>query len=234
MKNKIVTGILSALLLVSIAGNVYLFSNNNELKVASIDNETEVTNLNTKISETDAKLKEAESKSTELENNISELKSQVEELTKQIEEVKANPFGIVDCEPTTKYTNDEAEIFGRPEENGGLVDTVAINTELTVTGTTEDGSWSRVEHAGMICFIKSSLLSDSKTQVKKSSGSSSSSGGTSSSGSASSGSSSGGSASSGTAGGPPHTGINGTHSSGRYDGGKTGADCSDLNLGGVY
>ena len=143
-----------------------------------------------------------------------------------------NPYNIVDCDPVTKYTNTGSNIRAIPAKDGELVDTVAINTELTVTGTTEDGSWSRIEHAGMVCFIKSSLLSDSKTKVekpKKSSSSSSSSGGTAQAPSTPAPSGGGSSGGGSTAGGPPKTGVGSQPPIG-----TKGADCSNENWGGVY
>lgn len=90
----------------------------------------------------------------------------VEETTEVVEEEDANPYDIVDCDPVTKYTNTASNIRGIPDKKGELIDSVSINTQLTKTGETSDGSWSRVEHNGMVCFIKSSLLSDSKTEVQ--------------------------------------------------------------------
>lgn len=94
-----------------------------------------------------------------------------EETTEEVVETvetpveNTNPYNVTDCDPITKYTNTNANIRAIPDKSGELINTVSINTELTVTGTTDNG-WSRVESNGVVCFIKSSLLSDNKTEVK--------------------------------------------------------------------
>lgn len=73
---------------------------------------------------------------------------------------------VTDCDPVTRYTNTNANIRAQGTKDSDLVDSVSINTGVLQTGTTQDG-WSRIEHNGLVCFIKSSLLSDTKTEVKK-------------------------------------------------------------------
>lgn len=101
---------------------------------------------------------------------------EVEETTEAPVE-NTNPYNVTDCDPVTKYTNTNANIRAIPDKSGELINTVSLNTALQVTGTTDNG-WSRVENSGVICYIKSSLLSDTKTEVKQPSSGSYSSGST--------------------------------------------------------
>lgn len=74
---------------------------------------------------------------------------------------------VAECEPVTRYTNvPKANVRASADKAGMLVDSVSLNTEVVVTGTTETG-WSETERNGVVCFIKSSLLSDAKTAVAK-------------------------------------------------------------------
>lgn len=126
------------------------------------------------IAETEVEIVEIEGGDGEevTEEVVESTETEVEE-TKPVE--NTNLFNIVDCDPVTKYTNTNANIRAIPDKSGELVDTVTTNTELTINGTTEDGSWSRTERNGVVCYIKSSLLSDTKTEVKQPSNSGSAS-----------------------------------------------------------
>lgn len=92
-----------------------------------------------------------------------------EESTEETEAPEETPslgYVLTECSPQTKYTNTNANIRATPDKSGTLVNTVSINTEFQVTATTDTG-WSRIESNGVVCFIKSSLLSDTKTEVKQ-------------------------------------------------------------------
>lgn len=238
MKNKIVIGLLSVMLIISVVGIVYQINQNNILKESISSSAFELETLENTISETDTAIADANDKNVELEKTISDLQSQIDELQTELEKATENPYNIV---PITlvKYTNADADIYSIPDKKGELIDSVAINTQLTKTGETADGSWSRIEHNGMVCFIKSSLLSDSKTEVKKpskgvatqeqstpqpSTPSTPSTGGNNSGGGASNGNPDLGS----MYGDAPQGG------SGGYNGGTTGSDMGDRNYGGGY
>lgn len=78
--------------------------------------------------------------------------------------VVATPNGVESISPITKYTNKDCNVRSLPDANSELVNTLPVNTEVTVVGITESG-WSQIENNGILCFIKSSLLSDSKIEV---------------------------------------------------------------------
>lgn len=104
-----------------------------------------------------------ESTVTETES-VSEVATESVETQAKVESSPANGvFNIVACTPTMKYANTNANIRAIPNKEGDLVATVSLNTEITVIGTVDD--WSQIEHNGVVCYIKSSLLSDSKIEV---------------------------------------------------------------------
>lgn len=104
-----------------------------------------------------------ESTVTETES-ISEVATESVETQANVENSPANGvFNIVACTPTMKYANTDANIRAIPDKEGDLVATVSLNTEITVIGIVDD--WSQIEHNGVVCYIKSSLLSDSKIEV---------------------------------------------------------------------
>lgn len=95
---------------------------------------------------------------------ISEVATESVETQAKVESSPANGvFNIVACTPTMKYANTNANIRAIPDKEGDLVATVSLNTEITVIGTVDN--WSQIEHNGVVCYIKSSLLSDSKIEV---------------------------------------------------------------------
>ena len=247
MKNKIIVGILVGLISLNIIGCGCGTPKQEETLTTTIENESvKETESMEIVTET---VEDYSDDTEETEEVVSE--DATEEVVEETPVENTNPYNIVDCDPVTKYTNTGSNIRSIPDKNGELIDTVAINTELTVTGTTEDGSWSRVEHAGMVCFVKSSLLSDSKTKVQTSnnsggsssnsgggsSSSNSNSGGTSSSNSNSGGGSSNNSGGGAAAGNPDLSGMFGSNpqgGSGGYGGGTTGSTTEGENWGGAY
>ena len=107
--------------------------------------------------------------------------------------VDTNVYGVVAVEPVVKYANKSLNVRAIPSTDGELVGTAVANTEITVVGTTSASGyegWTQVEYNGVVAFIKSTLLSDSKVKISapaKNTNSSSSGSGSSASTSASSG-----------------------------------------------
>jgi len=96
-----------------------------------------------------------------------------EEVTEETtEEAKEEPTYMPEVtlfdEPVTKYTNTSCNVRQFDSKDANLITTLSLNTAVTVTGTTESG-WSQVNIDGVNAYIKSSLLSDTKTETSKSS-----------------------------------------------------------------
>lgn len=74
-----------------------------------------------------------------------------------------------------RYTNTSSNIRKTPDKDGEKLTSLSINTEVSVLGITtpenKADEWSliqlSIENTDTYCFIKSSLLSDTKTEVKK-------------------------------------------------------------------
>ena len=108
--------------------------------------------------------------------NVEEVEEPVEEVTeteevteveKVSEEQETEAF-----EEYTRYTNTSVNIRSLPSKEGEVLGTYPINTEVKVVGVDDD--WSQISYDGCVAFIKSSLLSESKTEVKQTTSSSSS------------------------------------------------------------
>lgn len=69
-------------------------------------------------------------------------------------------------EPYTMYTNTACNIRGRATKDSTLLGTYPINTEVTVVG--EQDGWSQLVYDGCVAYIKSTLLSSTKTEVSSS------------------------------------------------------------------
>ncbi len=110
------------------------------------------------IKETEPKEEEPEIPAETTEGTETETEAPAEEQAVDV------GYTVTDCEPTTKYANTNCNIRSIPDKSGELVGTASTNTEIRVTGTTDTG-WSRIEFNGVVCFIKSSLLSGSKIAV---------------------------------------------------------------------
>lgn len=149
----------------------------------------------------------------------------VEETT--VEEVEA-------FEPYMMYTNTNCNVRAEASKNSELVGTCVINTEVRVVGI--EGDWSKVEYNGIQAFIKSSLLSKTKTEVKAPSSNSGSNSDSTNGGTQTHPSNPTPSGGAGTVAGgdpfgdaPQHTG-----GSGGYDGGSTGGNTDGEHWGGAY
>ena len=249
MKNRVVVLLVSGLLVFSMIG---CGSDAKQAQSSDVVVETE-----TQLAENE--IEEIEVESTEIENtevidysDIDYADTLVEieggdgtEVAVEETIESAFDFTIVACDPVTRYTNRGSNIRSLPTKDSELLFSVNTNTSVTVTGTTEDGSWSRVEHGGLVCYIKSSLLSDTKTSKPASGSGSSSSSGSSqtsdSSGGTSSSDSSSGSSSSGSSQSNQDVkdlaeslfGESTNGGTGGYDGGSTGNTGPD-NLGGGH
>ena len=95
-----------------------------------------------------------------------------EEVTEETtEEAKEEPTYMPEVtlfdEPVTKYTNTSCNVRQFDSKDANLITTLSLNTAVTVTGTTESG-WSQVNIDGVNAYIKSSLLSDTKTKTSSS------------------------------------------------------------------
>ena len=82
--------------------------------------------------------------------------------------VDTNVYGVVAVEPVVKYANKSLNVRAIPSTDGELVGTAVANTEITVVGTTSASGyegWTQVEYNGVVAFIKSTLLSDTKVKI---------------------------------------------------------------------
>ena len=82
--------------------------------------------------------------------------------------VDANVYGVTAVAPVVKYANKSLNVRAIPSTDGELVGTAVANTEITVVGTTSASGyegWTQVEYNGVVAFIKSTLLSDSKVKI---------------------------------------------------------------------
>ena len=143
--------------------------------------------------------------------------------------VDTNVYGVVAVEPVVKYANKSLNVRAIPSTDGELVGTAVANTEITVVGTTSASGyegWTQVEYNGVVAFIKSTLLSDTKVKISapsKNTNTSSSSG----SGASTSASSGGGAPN----GGLDMSGLTGGSNTGAVDIGTNNAPVSDELIG---
>lgn len=110
------------------------------------------------------------------EEPVTEVKEEVVELT-EVEKI-AQEFGLTlfkEEDVLLKYTNTSSNIRKTPDKDGEKLTSLPINTEVSVLGITtpenKADEWSllqlSIKNTDTYCFIKSSLLSDTKTEVKK-------------------------------------------------------------------
>lgn len=112
---------------------------------------------------------------TEIEGGDGEETTETTEETTEAESTEASSeIGVSGEAPAfesyVRYTNTNCNVRSQANKNSDLVGTLSINSEVTVIGVEND--WSKVSYNGMEAFIKSSLLSESKTEVKSQSSSS--------------------------------------------------------------
>lgn len=109
---------------------------------------------------------------TEVETTEVTTQDVIEETTEIETESVLSVVEIANAEPEfesyTAYTNTACNIRSLPSKKGDLLGTYPINTEVIVVN--EIDGWSQLEYDGCIAFIKSTLLSDTMTQVSQPSG----------------------------------------------------------------
>lgn len=163
MKNKTFNVIVLILLIVSVAGNILLYS---RLKTSTTDNQ----NLNATISEIQAsmdnlvnqlsdlqqQLSDSTAKNEELQENNDSLQSELEQLQSEVEFLKSiEPMSV------TMYALEDCDTYSKPDESSDKVTTVEKSASLHVTGRTSN-DWYRVTWGNGVVYIKASLLSDTK------------------------------------------------------------------------
>ena len=84
MKNKIVTILLSAIIIISVAGNIYLLNQSKTVSTSLASATTELNNLSASITEKDNLITEANTTISELETTIADLQSQITTLTETV------------------------------------------------------------------------------------------------------------------------------------------------------
>lgn len=84
MKNKIVTILLSVLIIISVGGNIYLLNQSKTVSASLASATTELNNLSASITEKDNLITEANTTISELETTIADLQSQITTLTETV------------------------------------------------------------------------------------------------------------------------------------------------------
>lgn len=106
MKNKIVTILLSTLLVVSVAGNIYLLSNRKSLDNSITVITSELNQLKETILEKDSSLTDAKNQIGELEDIISDLQKELEDTKKSLETTEAEKQELEQKNSITEKNSD--------------------------------------------------------------------------------------------------------------------------------
>lgn len=163
MKNKTFNVIVLILLIVSVAGNILLYS---RLKTSTTDNkklnttisevQASMDNLENQLSDVQEQLSDSTTKNGELQENNDSLQSELEQLQSEVEFLKSiEPMSV------TMYALEDCDTYSKPDESSDKVTTVEKSASLHVTGRTSN-DWYRVEWGNGVVYIKASLLSDTK------------------------------------------------------------------------
>lgn len=163
MKNKTFNVIVLILLIVSVAGNILLYS---RLKTSTTDNQNlnatiseiqaSMDNLENQLSDLQQQLSDSTAKNEELQENNDSLQSELEQLQSEVEFLKSiEPMSV------TMYALEDCDTYSKPDESSDKVTTVEKSASLHVTGRTSN-DWYRVEWGNGVVYIKASLLSDTK------------------------------------------------------------------------
>ena len=163
MKNKTFNVIVLILLIVSVAGNILLYS---RLKTSTTDNQNlsatisevqaSMDNLENQLSDLQQQLSDSTTKNGELQENNDSLQSELEQLQSEVEFLKSiEPMSV------TMYALEDCDTYSKPDESSDKVTTVEKSASLHVTGRTSN-DWYRVEWGNGVVYIKASLLSDTK------------------------------------------------------------------------
>ena len=85
--------------------------------------------------------------------------------TTETEEVSTEPVQTeaAEVEPYVMYTNTDCNVRSEARKDSTLLMTLAKNVEVTVYG--EENGWSKIDVGGMFAYIKSTLLSSTKTET---------------------------------------------------------------------
>lgn len=162
MKNTF-TIILSILLVLSLAGNVYLFSANKTFTESLASTNIKMGTLDATISEKETVIADYEKNITELETTISDLQTQITELQTKLDNTTVvEGYSIESMEPTEMYVISEsgASVRRGPSDDYISDETLKYGTEVIVTGRTSN-DWYRVEWEGAeggVVYISGSLL----------------------------------------------------------------------------
>lgn len=176
MKNKTFNVVLMILLIVSVAGNILLYS---RLKTSTTDNQNlnntvsevqaSMDNLENQLSEVQADLSDTNTKNEELQENNDSLQLELEQLQSELEFLKSiEPMSV------TMYALEDCDTYSKPDESSDKITTVEKSASLHITGRTSN-DWYRVTWGNGEVYIKASLLSDTKPTSNTNTGSSSSS-----------------------------------------------------------
>lgn len=163
MKNKTFNVIVLILLIVSVAGNILLYS---RLKTSTTDNQNlnatiseiqaSMDNLENQLSDLQQQLSDSTAKNEELQENNDSLQSELEQLQSEVEFLKSiEPMSV------TMYALEDCDTYSKPDESSDKVTTVEKSASLHITGRTSN-DWYRVEWGNGVVYIKASLLSDKK------------------------------------------------------------------------
>lgn len=163
MKNKTFNVIVLILLIVSVAGNILLYS---RLKTSTTDNQK----LNTTVSEIQASVDNLENQLSDVKNQLSEsviknedLQSENESLRSELEQLQSELDFLKSIELLSKtmYATEDGNVYIKPDESSEIKGEIKKEDEVHVTGRTSN-DWYRVEWGNREVYIKSSLLSDTK------------------------------------------------------------------------
>lgn len=163
MKNKTFNVIVLILLIVSVAGNILLYS---RLKTSTTDNQNlnatiseiqaSMDNLENQLSDLQQQLSDSTAKNEELQENNDSLQSELEQLQSEVEFLKSiEPMSV------TMYALEDCDTYSKPDESSDKVTTVEKSASLHITGRTSN-DWYRVTWGNGVVYIKASLLSDTK------------------------------------------------------------------------
>lgn len=163
MKNKTFNVIVLILLIVSVAGNILLYS---RLKTSTTDNQK----LNTTVSEIQASVDNLENQLSDVKNQLSEsviknedLQSENESLRSELEQLQSELDFLKSIELLSKtmYATEDGNVYIKPDESSEIKGEIKKEDEVHVTGKTSN-DWYRVEWGNGVVYIKASLLSDTK------------------------------------------------------------------------
>lgn len=163
MKNKTFNVVLMILLIVSVAGNILLYS---RLKTSTTDNQ----NLNTTISEDQASVDNLENQLSDVKNQLSEsviknedLQSKNESLRSELEQLQSELDFLKSIKLLSKtmYAIEDGNVYIKPDESSEIKGEIKEEDEVHVTGRTSN-DWYRVTWGNGEVYIKASLLSDKK------------------------------------------------------------------------